>query len=671
MGSGRRLSNTKFSFLQNMFEDETEESELMRGHLFYLGLVIVLTLFIHKVVYVIYDFNGAEVPAMARAPKIEIQVFFVLLMGMLDVSAQVLFNSDTATGWKAVAALELVLVAFFFSFLVMKGREFRRLVHWEPAANVKRLRLKQSVASLDTNNDGIVTLEEQMAGAAHVGLTNRQASELFKKLDTKRRSSIDRSKMEIGVGEVEYVAAELATPVERLWAYVVEPRRPAGHYTFIDPDKRNSEDPWMNQFMSYTPVHVHFLALRIVLMVVESFVLGGMDGLAQGLFMVVFSFIVLVLILYSPPAVLLAQSRVDTVSALGHFLTYLVNCVMLRGWMSTDNASQTLTIVSGLTLLHAIATALEPLAVVACCSLCACLCCREKTKEAGDEEAVDEENRPSDDKKTKVTNLEALAWLDSTEDAVALVWQRLKAHAKSEGSFPVKFHNALKVTAFMTIKKHRANSFSASSVRERELSQDNNFDPALFHESLASMQLEGMTASIAKILLIQTTGRNGVLMSVEELTKVLNEPKYSSDGRLSRAARLVSSSDPLGVTTTQQSSGATTRQSSMISLTSGMTSFRSSLPSRRSSLTSLPSRRSSLTSPRSSLTSRQSSVASLRSGSSIRSIQEMGRPLDKVEVPIPKAKRTTSASLDNPPPSKDAIQKKRTSAVSSLFAEMV
>jgi len=63
------------------------------------------------------------------------------------------------------------------------------------------------------------------------------------------------------------------------------------------------------------------------------------------------------------------------------------------------------------------------------------------------------------------------------------------------------------------------------------------FDGALFAESLSSMHLEGMTECIALVLLAQTTRENGEMMSFEELSHMVAESKYSSDGRLSRVAR--------------------------------------------------------------------------------------------------------------------------------------
>ena len=52
----------------------------MRGHSFYLILVIVITLSTHKMMYALCDLNNVAVPTILLVPKLEIMVFFVLLM---------------------------------------------------------------------------------------------------------------------------------------------------------------------------------------------------------------------------------------------------------------------------------------------------------------------------------------------------------------------------------------------------------------------------------------------------------------------------------------------------------------------------------------------------------------------------------------------------------------
>jgi len=125
------------------------------------------------------------------------------------------------------------------------------------------------------------------------------------------------------------------------------------------------------------------------------------------------------------------------------------------------------------------------------------------------------------DKESEVTNL---GELPSTEEAMALVWQRFREHVKSEGSFPATVYQALIDTAAENEKRGSQEEFS--------------FDKFKFDEALVPLRLKGMTARIAAVLLIQATRKSArELMTVAELLKVLNEPKpepfFSSGGELS------------------------------------------------------------------------------------------------------------------------------------------
>ena len=118
IGTERRLDkndgeNTRTWF----FNDETAESTLMRGHLFYLLLVVMLMLCARGLLNAVYFSKGWKLQPMFCAPGVEFQVFLALLIvggsqsfrnykigalsftlclllvyiqGMLDVSAQVL-----------------------------------------------------------------------------------------------------------------------------------------------------------------------------------------------------------------------------------------------------------------------------------------------------------------------------------------------------------------------------------------------------------------------------------------------------------------------------------------------------------------------------------------------------------------------------------------------------
>ena len=103
VGSQRRLANEQDDFSDDLFSDDTDASGLMRSHLFYMSIVIILVLSIHVTIYMIFAFKGVTVPGFLKFPGTEAWVFMALVMGMLDESAQVLMNEKTAPGWKLVA----------------------------------------------------------------------------------------------------------------------------------------------------------------------------------------------------------------------------------------------------------------------------------------------------------------------------------------------------------------------------------------------------------------------------------------------------------------------------------------------------------------------------------------------------------------------------------------
>jgi len=278
-------------------------------------------------------------------------------------------------------------------------------VNWEPIPNVRRLRLADTWRLLDKNHDSNITLGELTNAAPKLGLTKAQAVDMFANIDEGFKGAM--------------VAVELTTPVEKLWAYFVEPRRPAGFYTPIDPEKTSMSDPWVSLFTSFTPHHVFFLVLRITVMFVEAFILAGMRGSSQSFFLTIFTFIVMGFILWNPPAILLAQSRADTIDALGKFLIYSIYSMTFPNWLTAAYAAQAMTAVNGVILLHSLFTQLEPnlrwiwFTLIGFCALGSA---QTTTGNDGEEEKL------------------ALICLTSTEEAVALLWHRLSAQTIAVGS---------------------------------------------------------------------------------------------------------------------------------------------------------------------------------------------------------------------------------------------
>jgi len=63
MGSGRRrLENEMGGYFVDFFNDDTNTSQLMRAHLFYLGIIIGLVLISHKAMFVFFEYKGRNVP---------------------------------------------------------------------------------------------------------------------------------------------------------------------------------------------------------------------------------------------------------------------------------------------------------------------------------------------------------------------------------------------------------------------------------------------------------------------------------------------------------------------------------------------------------------------------------------------------------------------------------
>jgi len=419
---------------------------------------------------------------------------------MANVSLQVLFNGGTAPGWKLVACIELCSIAAFYCFLVAKGITFLLVVKWEPAPNVRRLRLADTWRLLDKNNDNDITLDELIDASPKLGLTATQATVMFEELDENKSGSIDWKEFNDGF-KGALVAAELTTPVERFWAYFVQPRRPAGHYTALDPEKTNMQDPWVSVFTSFTPFHVHFLVLRLTVMLLEAFILAEMSGKSQGLALMISAFISMSLILWSPPAILLAQSRADTIDAIGKFLTFGIYSTIFPKWMTTGTAAQAMTVVNGAMLVHSIFTQLEPIFRFIFFYLLNTAIMQAK---------------PGTDKEEENSALTSLSGSLSTKEAVSLVWQRLSAQTSAAGSIPEPFYQALEDMQ----EQNEENAAFTKAV---------TFDAILFGKGLAPLGLSEMNSAVATVLL-QQVSTNGNLLSNAELCTLVSQPKYSSEG---------------------------------------------------------------------------------------------------------------------------------------------
>ena len=82
MGSRRRLRSDENTgnIFSEFFNDDTNDSDVMRAHLFYLCTLIFLVLCFHKLIYLFCKWKGFAVPPILVAPGVEVQMFLALFM---------------------------------------------------------------------------------------------------------------------------------------------------------------------------------------------------------------------------------------------------------------------------------------------------------------------------------------------------------------------------------------------------------------------------------------------------------------------------------------------------------------------------------------------------------------------------------------------------------------
>ena len=296
--------------------------------------------------------------------------------------------------------LLILYLLYNFLFLYLKGQHLLFLVpflfrrtQWFSEPNVIRLQ-KVTWKMLDRNGDAAVTLDEFLLMAPKLRFTEEQATRVFAEVDTDGKGGIDEAEFDKAFKD-ERVTYEKARWHEKVLALVHHPRRSAGEYRPIDPeDTCMDDDPWIALFPDYLPFHIHFLAIGLAFTVVEAFVLGAMEGLAQASMLTALSFVMMAAVLWSPPSTLLAQTRMDTIDALGAFLTYGLHLATMREWLSPSGGAQSMLFVSGFLVVHGFMTLLDPL-LEDCPNIIMCLCLtcmfwrKKKSADDGDE-AVDD-----------------------------------------------------------------------------------------------------------------------------------------------------------------------------------------------------------------------------------------------------------------------------------------
>jgi len=134
----------------NLFEDDTDETKIMRGQVFYMLSISILLMALHClfICFVKHcQVFGNKTPIEFLFPHFEIYLCLALSMGMLDAGLGVLASPDSSSGWKIIALVEILFIFIFISFFIRKGYKFKQNSVFKPLANIrmsnKRLRLNE------------------------------------------------------------------------------------------------------------------------------------------------------------------------------------------------------------------------------------------------------------------------------------------------------------------------------------------------------------------------------------------------------------------------------------------------------------------------------------------------------------------------------------------------
>jgi hypothetical protein len=181
------------------FEDDSEESTVMAGHLFWSLLAFGVVLLLHWAGLKLAARKKWAVPGAFQIPQVEIKVALSLCLGALDASFAVLAAPKAAVGWKLVAAAEVASVGCFVKWFFDQGRVFKANAEWVPLANVGRvvglpapvqaaLGLEGKLNWGSTGKDlhtGFLTEGEVISMAkGEMGLAEDEARALFASLDS-------------------------------------------------------------------------------------------------------------------------------------------------------------------------------------------------------------------------------------------------------------------------------------------------------------------------------------------------------------------------------------------------------------------------------------------------------------------------------------------------------
>jgi hypothetical protein len=160
--------------------DDSDSGTNLKNHLSYLTLVLLGTVGPHLLYCWVSARNGWFVPGPLRYPGFEIVAFMCAAMGLLDNGSAVLTSQeggfDAGWGWRFLALMEVLLALIFVYKFYSVGKEYFASHEWRDLLNAPQLKFW---VALDTDNDGLLSKEEVVAGAKELGMTPEQAAELF------------------------------------------------------------------------------------------------------------------------------------------------------------------------------------------------------------------------------------------------------------------------------------------------------------------------------------------------------------------------------------------------------------------------------------------------------------------------------------------------------------
>ena len=347
-----------------IFDDCSEPTEVLKGFLFWATAASVITVASHQTFLVIASKSMLfmdKVPDECRFPHLEIKVFMALTTGMIDSGLSVLASSETAVGWKIIAAILVSLALFFVLYFLRKGKDFQQCNHWLPIASVRALFREVDKEAFE----GAVFYSklEVVRAAQEAGISKKMGASMFEKFDVGINGVIsydDFTAMFEHNRISMKVAFQSCSWVEGLFAMIIEPNYETGKYFSNDVGDITSH--FGGHFSKFTPRHTLYYFLSICRFFVVVAVLNFLAHFpwVQALAATIVEGTWFGLVVKDAPYVFIDMSRAELISGCGRTLTFLFALFPFMGLMSAEESSAAIVQVAFLMILHIIFTLLFP-----------------------------------------------------------------------------------------------------------------------------------------------------------------------------------------------------------------------------------------------------------------------------------------------------------------------